>query len=1387
MCWPDLSIFQPCRCHEIDSNAFPVKNERMIESRTLPVLLFAFAAEDSTIQVEEEARAIQSALADVSQQPKLCCIEIPPFLKLLDLVDAFQKNRDRVAIFHYAGHADGASLMLRTAQGLAVNHVRGANAAGMAKTVQGQSGLKLVFLNGCSTENQVSHWIAAGVQCVIATTQRVNGEVARNFASRFYKGLATGASIKVAYDEAVGEATAACGGKSRLVYADDEGDPSLEAESGRWPWFLQTAPGAEAVLDWNLPDAAGDPLALLPLPINGPLPEAPYPGLRRFTAADAPVFFGRGHSIRRLYERVTSPTSAPVILLHGQSGVGKSSILEAGLTPRLQMSYNGSIPCEVVTIRIDPVRGLLDSLRLAYIEDACREDGTLCSGREAWCQKEARLQQPMVVILDQLEEAFTHATGAVPTDWELFHAELRQIFNDRTHAPKGKLILSFRTEWFSRINSRLQGLWKSEVFLDCLDADGIHEAIEGPTRRPELREYYPLTIAPGLSLRIATELLMDQVSSVAPSLQIILQALWNEAARHSRSPVFNEELYRRHRTTLGEFVWNQIQSIATNRSVSQETRTAITAGLLVDFLECHVTPELTTRHQTLQMLLDGDSSAIPPVAARYPGRNEIIKELRQLCIDHYLLIQPDNGSNVEAALSSRLAHDALAPHVRTAYESSDAVGPRARRILEQRVREWGHGVRDELDLKALDSIERGQPGMREWTRQEDIIVKLARRTRVAHRFKIWAMVAGLLVAGYFVQQFANFRELELAMRTDVAGIENLFERAHNSPIMATWIARKHVGSKVPAEISQELQVQTLTSKPLDETVATSLPFSSISGESPQQRLPARAAMVLIELNKATDECYLGVLNRLMQIRQPQSAELAELEIIVRMTRQYLENTDESSKQRTMLAREFSRMIGEANAAPVATPLRTDDEYNIALTAFLLRIGHPEQIPINWCGPAHDQWQRTQLIAQLHNWVSPEELLTASVQANHLPLNSGNDSFTDHLRAMISMAIASSPEEYTSRVAELLNLPAYREQRSQLAFQYRSSSAALRSATRTLVSRLHEARPRLVESVKDYDDEFRESAIRSIHGDLVFLRPAEKIDDCGWVRVEYSKPDRIKSAGLDFVKIPGIVIPSQPLCWMSSTEVPEEFFEQFYLLPNPEYFPTNEANISRQTDFTEGLPKTKLSDKLAMQFCNWLSTTGNLSPLYSFGKPEQLGIRPLPDRGFRLPRQSEWNHACRANSDSAAYHFGDFSKSGNYDFLGEYAWYLINSRSAGEAIPRPRPCATRLPNAWGMFDMIGNVAELRTSEKYGGGVGAPGSSFINGQSESISASPMRPMSQNLPPVSGNDMQLGQDSFAGSERDCRFHEPVPIFGSDGGDEPLPYGKRGFRLVIETIGIN
>ena len=1362
----------------------------MIESRTLPVLLFAFAAEDSTIQVEEEARAIQSALADVSQQAKLCRIEIPPFLKLHDLVDAFQKNRDRVAVFHYAGHADGASLMLRTAQGLGVSHGGGANAAGMAKTVQGQSGLKLVFLNGCSTESQVSHWIAAGVQCVIATTQRVNGEVASNFAARFYKGLATGASIKVAYDEAVGEATAACGGKSRLVYADDEGDPALEADSGRWPWFLQAAPGAEAVLDWNLPDAAGDPLALLPLPINGPLPDAPYPGLRRFTAADAPVFFGRGHSIRRLYERVTSPTSAPVILLHGQSGVGKSSILEAGLTPRLQVSYNGSIPHEIVTIRIDPVRGLLDSLRLAYIEDACREDGTLCSGREAWCQKEARLQQPVIVILDQLEEAFTHATGAVPTDWDLFLRELCLIFNDRTKAPKGKLILSFRTEWFSRINSRLQGLWKSEVFLDCLDADGIHEAIEGPTRRPELREYYPLTIQPGLSLRIATELLMDQVSSVAPSLQIVLQALWKDATRESRTPVFTEQLYRRHRTSLAEFVWTQMQTIASAPSVTPTTRIAIRSGLLEDFLECHVTTDQTARHQSLRVLVNGDSSALPPIAPRYAEREAIIRELRQLCIDHYLLIQPDSGGASEVEISSRLAHDALAPHIRTVYESSDAIGPRARRILEQRVRERSHGVNDELDRTALKSIERGQPGMRDWTQKESLVVAGGRKARLIRRGIYATAFIATLLLGYFIVQYGNSRELEIAFGTDAAGAEKLFELSRQSPRMASRIARRLLiegGGESGTPVS-------------DKTVYPELDVA-LRDEPQQDRRSVRAAMVLIKLNQGDERCYRRMMQRLRQIRHPGDEETAELQLIAEMTREQIQqakdgkNTFDAKQQRAFIKEEVLKRLPATTHKNKSEP---QHEF-IALTAFLLQTGYADLIPPEWYEPRADQWVRTQIIAFLHQWLPPDDLLRLCTETV-LPdsqLNSdapAAQSATAHLHSVLSLAISASGEPYLRSCR--IDYQGDDRLRKFITNRYlKTTSSALRSATRLLLTRLAQPGTDSVKMLEMLHAETRTSLPVSTRLKVRFLRPHEDIDQCEWVRVEIPGSEHPQNAGIDFVRIPAKEGSSLLDYWMSATEVPNEFFHQYDNLPDNVYEPmTKEKSFEPSAyDYEHGKPKTDVGDLLAMRFCNWLSMAAGVEPHYNIeipripgefvkNQPEPSVITGNPQRnlpGFRLPSDHEWEHACRANSGFERHHFGEFAKLGDRDILADYVWYVNNSQDEFKGDEIIKSCATRLPNGWGLFDMVGNASEWRINSLLKQRADPELQTGIRNLADAVSeglSSPQNAASRKLASL----LEPGYDSVMAPEGKCRLKLP-PL--STPPERPAA-SKLGFRLVIDSI---
>jgi formylglycine-generating enzyme required for sulfatase activity len=97
----------------------------------------------------------------------------------------------------------------------------------------------------------------------------------------------------------------------------------------------------------------------------------------------------------------------------------------------------------------------------------------------------------------------------------------------------------------------------------------------------------------------------------------------------------------------------------------------------------------------------------------------------------------------------------------------------------------------------------------------------------------------------------------------------------------------------------------------------------------------------------------------------------------------------------------------------------------------------------------------------------------------------------------------------------------------------------------------------------------------------------------------------------------------------------------------------------------GFPVNSMSVDGAMMFCRWLY--------------QKTGVF------YRLPTEAEWEYACRAGSK------GDYFFGKDINMLGQYAWFKNNSKNKYQKV------GLKKPNPWGIYDMLGNVAEWTLDE------------------------------------------------------------------------------------------
>ena len=156
--------------------------------------------------------------------------------------------------------------------------------------------------------------------------------------------------------------------------------------------------------------------------------------------------------------------------------------------------------------------------------------------------------------------------------------------------------------------------------------------------------------------------------------------------------------------------------------------------------------------------------------------------------------------------------------------------------------------------------------------------------------------------------------------------------------------------------------------------------------------------------------------------------------------------------------------------------------------------------------------------------------------------------------------------------------------------------------------------------------------------------------------------------------PGLELKRSPDEAQHPVRISRAFEMQITEVTQAEYGALMGRNPSYHGECGESCPVEQVSWFDAVRYCNALSARRGMPSCVQF-TGEIADFKGPACRGFRLPTEAEWEYAARAGSEE-----------GTYGPVEEVAWFDRNSAM------KPHPVATRVANAWGLHDMLGNVFE-----------------------------------------------------------------------------------------------
>lgn len=211
----------------------------------------------------------------------------------------------------------------------------------------------------------------------------------------------------------------------------------------------------------------------VPMPLQVPpqqLPANPFLSFAPYGEEMAELFFGRDKEVRELFDKVINDTAVRSTLVFGPIGVGKTSLLRAGLIPRVRQLFRTAylaLNKEVIDLPL-----FVDILKNPPNDQELPRFLELFFGADA---QKLNPEERKILVIDQLEEVFIWVTETAQL--ESFYSHLKHLISGNQNCD---LVLVIRDEFFANLQdleSFIPGILEEQMRVKHLDRTSAAEVV----------------------------------------------------------------------------------------------------------------------------------------------------------------------------------------------------------------------------------------------------------------------------------------------------------------------------------------------------------------------------------------------------------------------------------------------------------------------------------------------------------------------------------------------------------------------------------------------------------------------------------------------------------------------------------------------------------------------------------------------------------------------------------------------------------------------------------------------------------------------------------------------------------------------------------------------